>query len=143
LSGNRCGGLPLDGDDVRATDHEPSDGPAQEVAMSSKSPATAPSGAKITTADVEAAERARITDAALRLQQATVGPPPPTPEQERAVRLLDRLEARPTSEDVANAQVRARLQDVSRRNAQGAEASRAYAARLRAGGYQGWTGGQR
>jgi hypothetical protein len=37
--------------------------------MSSKSPATAPSGAKITTADIEAAERDRITAMALKRQQ--------------------------------------------------------------------------
>ena len=106
-------------------------------------PAPAASGAKITTADVEAAERDRIVAASLRLQQATVGPPPMTPEQVEAAALFDRLEVRPTAEEVANRLEAARLQEVARRNANGAAESRAYAARLRAGGYGGWTGGQR
>jgi hypothetical protein len=112
--------------------------------MSRKSPATATaSGTKITTADIEAAERDRIVAAALRLQRAMTPPPPMTPEQVEAARLFDRLEARPTAEEVARQQVEARLADIARRNAEGAEASRAYAARLRAGGYRGWTGGER
>jgi hypothetical protein len=111
--------------------------------MSRKSPATATSGAKITTADVEAAERDRITASAVRLQQAMTCPPPLTPEQEHAARLFDRLEVRPMAEELANQQVAARLADVARRNAEGAEANRQYAARIRASGYQGWTGGQR
>jgi hypothetical protein len=106
-----------------------------------KSPAA--SGAKITAADVEAAERDRIVAASLRLQRAMTPPPPLTPEQDRAARLFDRLEVRPTAEEVATQQAQARLADVARRNAEGADDCRAYAARLRAGGYQGWTGGDR
>jgi hypothetical protein len=112
--------------------------------MSKKSPATAtPSGAKITAADIEAAERAQITAASLKLQQAMVGPPPLTTEQGHAAHLLGQLDRRPTAEEVANRLEAARLEDIARRNAQGAEASRAYAAQLRASGYQGWTGGDR
>jgi hypothetical protein len=131
----------LDGDDLRATDHETVRWPG-EVAMSTRKSA-ATSGAKITAADVEAAERDRIMAASLRQQQAKVGPPPMTPAQEHAARLFDRLEVRPTSDEVASAQAQARLADVARRNAEGAEERRAYAARLRAGGYRGWTGGER
>jgi len=111
--------------------------------MSTRKSPAAPSGAKITTADIEAAERDRIATASLKLQQAMAGPRPMTPEQERTARLFDRLEARPTSEELANQQVQARLQDVAQRNAKGAEACRAYAARIRAGGHNGWTGGER
>lgn len=46
-----------------------------------KSPATDPGGAKITTADVEAAERDRIADASLRLQQATATHPRSPPSR--------------------------------------------------------------
>jgi hypothetical protein len=109
--------------------------------MSRKSPAT--SGPRITVAEIEAAERDRIVAAALRLQQAMTPPPQMTPEQAEAARLFDRLEVRPTAEEVATQQVQARLADVARRNAEGADDCRAYAARLRAGGYQGWTGGER
>jgi len=108
-----------------------------------KSPAPATSGAKITTADIEAAERDRIATASLRLQQATVAPPPMTAEQVEAARLLGRLDQQPTAEDVANRLEAARLQDVARRNAEGADACRAYADRMRAAGHNGWTGGQR
>ena len=111
--------------------------------MSRKSPPAAPTGAKITAADVEAAERDRIVAGALKLQQAMAGPPPVTPEQVEAAALFARLEARPTSEELANQQVQARLQDIARRNAVGAAECFAYAARWRAGGYQGWTGGER
>jgi hypothetical protein len=109
-----------------------------------KSPA-ATSGAKITVGDIEAAERDQITAASLRLQQATTGPPAPevTPDTARVLAVLDRLEARPTSEEVASAQAQARLADVARRNADGADDCRAYADRMRASGYQGWTGGER
>jgi hypothetical protein len=108
-----------------------------------KSPAPAPSGTRITAADVEAAERDRITAAALRLQQASGGPPPLTPEQEHIARLFDQLDRRPTAEELANQQAQARLQDIARRNAEGAEANRAYADRMRASGYRGWTEGHR
>lgn len=111
--------------------------------MSRKVSATAISGTKITAADVEAAERAEVVARSLRLQQAMTAPPPMTAEQEQAARLFDRLDRQPTSEEVANQQTQARLEDIARRNAEGAEATRAYAARLRAGGYQGWTGGER
>jgi hypothetical protein len=71
------------------------------------------------------------------------GPPPMTPEQEKMARLLGQLDRHPTAEDVANRLEAARLQEVARRNAEGAEACRAYADRMRAAGYQGWTGGSR
>jgi hypothetical protein len=112
--------------------------------MSRKSPATAtPSGVRITTADIEAAERAEVVARSLKLQQAMTRPPPMTPEQAQAARLFDRLKRRPTAEESANQQAQARLQDVARRNAEGADDCRAYAGRLRASGYQGWTGGDR
>jgi hypothetical protein len=111
--------------------------------MSTRKSPAAPTGAKITTADIEAAERDRITTASLKLQQAMAAPPPMTAEQERTARLFDRLERRPTSEELASAQVQARLADVARRNADGADACRAYADRMRASGYRGWTGGER
>jgi hypothetical protein len=95
----------------------------------------------ITVADIEAAERAQVVAAALRRQQPD--PPPLTAEQEQAARLFDRLDRRLTSEDVANEQAQARVEDVARRNAKGDAARRQYAATLRASGYQGWTGGDR
>jgi hypothetical protein len=112
--------------------------------MPRKSPATAtPGGTRITTADIEAAERDQLTAGALRRQQAMTGPPPLTPDQEHAASLFDRLEVRPTAEELANGMEAARLADIARRNAEGADDCRAYAARIRASGYQGWTGGQR
>lgn len=111
--------------------------------MPRKSPATAPSGTKITTADIEAAQRAQAVTAALRRQQAKVAPPPMTAEQERMVRLFDRLERRPTPDELASQQAQARIEDVARRNADGDAARREHAARLRASGYAGWTGGDR
>jgi hypothetical protein len=112
--------------------------------MSRKSPATAaPIGAKITTADIEAAERDRVATASLRLQQATVAPPPMTAEQVKAAALFGRLDQQPTAEDVANRLEAARLADVARRNAEGAEECAAYADRIRRSGYAGWTGGER
>jgi hypothetical protein len=99
--------------------------------------------AKITTADVEAAERDRVVAMALRRQQAMAMPPPLTAEQEQAARLFDRLEARSTAEELANRLEADRLAEVARRNAQGAEDCRAYAARMAASGYKGWTGGDR
>jgi hypothetical protein len=140
LSGNRFGGL-LDGDDVPATDDEPVRRP-EEVALSTrKSPAA--SGAKITTADIEAAERDRVATASLRLQQATVGPPSMTAEQVEAAALFSRLDRQPTSEELVSRMDADRRADVARRNAEGADACRAYADRIRAGGHNGWTGGER
>lgn len=111
--------------------------------MSRKPPATATSGTTITAADIEAAERNRVMAASLRLQQATAQPPPMTPEQVEAAALFDRLDRQPTAEEMANRLEAARLQDIALRNAEGADDCRAYAARLRASGYQGWTGGDR
>jgi hypothetical protein len=110
--------------------------------MSRKSAASA---AKITAADVEAAERDRVVAAALKLQQAMTAPPPSSPDSdtEKVLAALDRLERPPTGDELASQMDAARRQDVARRNAEGAEANREYAARLRAGGYQGWTGGDR
>jgi hypothetical protein len=109
----------------------------------SKKPA-APTGARITAADLEAAERDRVVAAALKLQQATAASPPPlTPDQEHAARLFDQLDRRPTAEELATQQEVARLAEVARRNAQGADDCHAYAARMRASGYRGWTGGDR
>jgi hypothetical protein len=101
-----------------------------------KSPAA--SGTKITTSDIEAAERDRVVARALRLQQAMAERPPPmTPEQEHAARLFGRLDQQPTSEEVANQLEQDRRQYVADRNAKDDAARRAYAARVRAGGYRG------
>jgi hypothetical protein len=97
-----------------------------------KPPAT--SGAKITTADIEAAERDRVVARALRLQQAMAERPPPmTPEQEHAARLFGQLDQQPTSDEVASQLEAARLQYVADRNAKDDAARRAYAARFQAG----------
>jgi hypothetical protein len=126
----------------------PSDGPAEEVAMSTrKSPA--PDGAKITAADVEAAERDRIVAASLKLQQATTGPPPPPsssspdPETAKVLAALDRAERAPTGDELASQMDADRRAEVARRNAEGAEANRAWAAKLRRSGYAGFTEGTR
>jgi phage protein D len=81
--------------------------------MSSKSPAT---GAKITTADIEAAERAEVVARALRLQQAMAERSPLTPEQEHTARLFDRLDRQPTSDDIASAADQQRRQAIYARN---------------------------
>jgi len=111
--------------------------------MSTRKSPAAPTGAKITTADIEAAERDRITTASLKLQQAMTRPPAMTAEQAEAAALFDRLAARPTAEEVASRLDADRRRDVERRNAVGAEANRAWADTLRRSGYNGFTGGQR
>jgi hypothetical protein len=116
------------------------------MSRKSPAPATDPGGAKITAADVEAAERDRIVAASLKLQQAMAAPPPtpaPNPNVERVLAALDPLERPPTSEEVANRVEADRLADVEARNAKGAAEVHAYAARMRASGYRGWTGGNR
>jgi hypothetical protein len=105
----------------------------------------AASGAKISTADIEAAERDRIVAAALRRQQAMTVPTPPEPSADtaRVLAALDRLERAPTGDEIASRQAEDRRRYVEARNAKGADANRTYAAQLWAGGYAGWTGGER
>jgi hypothetical protein len=109
-----------------------------------KSPAA--SGAKITAADIEAAERDRIVAASLKLQQAmAAGPPPSSPNSDTAKVLaaLDRAERPPTADEIASRLDADRRRYIEAKNSVGAAENRALAARLRASGYRGWTGGDR
>jgi len=77
---------------------------------------------------------------ALAAQQAA--PTPLTPEAQAFVALFDKYERRPpTAEQRAAEEHQARLDAIAARNAKDDQARREYAARLRASGYQGWTGG--
>ena len=58
------GSSPPFGDDLRATDHDPSDGQGDRHVGE----VTRPQRAQVPTADIEAADRHRITAAALKIQ---------------------------------------------------------------------------
>jgi hypothetical protein len=66
-----------------------------------------------------------------------------TPETARALAALERLERPPTGDEIASRLAEDRRREVERRNAQDEPARRAFAARVRAGGYRGFTGDER
>jgi hypothetical protein len=85
-----------------------------------------------------------LTASAMARQQATQPSAlPVNPDVERVLRALDRMERAPTGDEIASRLDADRRREVERRNAEGAEQCRAYAATLRASGYAGWTGGDR
>jgi hypothetical protein len=90
----------------------------------------------------ERAQRARIVEAALRTQQAMqAAQKPPTPEAQAFIRTMSLLDRQPTAEQRAAEQEQAREAARVARNAKYRDAQREHAERVRASGYQGWTGG--
>jgi len=85
-----------------------------------------------------------LTASAIARQRA-VGREAPevTPDTARVLAALDRMDAGPTGDEIASRMDADRRRDVERRNADGAESNRAYAATLRRSGYAGFVGGER
>ena len=68
---------------------------------------------------------------------------PTSPDVDKVLRALDRMEAGPTGDELASRMEADRRRDVEARNAVGAAESRRYAQQLKRGGYAGWAEGQR